>query len=330
LPQTEERPQVAEEDTLACSPTVLLTSPQVEKTDTPESKTPSLQPDELNFPKLPSGNHTPDRSLSQQNSPITLEKTHFVWRTKPVFAELATPQTTPSEDKGKGKQQVKNLDSAPVTRQGYRSGRLADDFWTALNPPHPPVAQRKTLQVIPILIADKPELPTQCLVDLKTHKPQPFAQVHIAELLAGIPWSEHRVRQHVVNEVAQTLYKKLVFTNPSANPLQTWSHGKWFSSWEEHQEGEYCCTLYACIKMQEHKIKPRKGQNFGWSTLPEEIRNQLQMHTSEAIESTNADKNQWHTLITKQEFTSIHPAPKAAITRSNRFAVLGEAATSTQ
>ena len=71
-----------------------------------------------------------------------------------------------------------------------------------MNIPHTPTSQKKTLRVIPILIKEK-EGTIDYLVNTKVTIPKPFVQVHIAELLAGVPWTETKVRQHVVNETAQ-------------------------------------------------------------------------------------------------------------------------------
>jgi hypothetical protein len=104
----------------------------------------------------------------------------------------------------------------------------------------------------------------EILVNRKMHSQPAIVQVHIAKLFAGIPWIETRVKTHIVNEVAQTLYKVLVFTNPANNPLQKWKQGRWFAIWEGEPEGDYTCTLYVSVYVQENKIKPQKGQNHGW------------------------------------------------------------------
>ena len=77
------------------------------------------------------------------------------------------------------------------------------------------------------------------LVDTKTSPPSAIIQVHIAEFLAGIPWTPLRARQHVVNEISQTLHKVLIFNNNLSNPFQKWQHGNWFACWGEDAEGEH-------------------------------------------------------------------------------------------
>lgn len=109
------------------------------------------------------------------------------------------------------------------------------------------------------------------LVNAKTEGNKAIIQVHIAEQLAGVPWTEARARQHVMNEVVQALYKVFVFTNPSANSLQMWKQGKWFARWEMEGEGDHICTLYVQIPAQEHKLKPRKGYVHSWFPIPLEI-----------------------------------------------------------
>ena len=115
---------------------------------------PDLQPNEMNFPQLTplqsSEPETPDRktktpihreeeSIQAERVPLQEAETTppiFVWRRKDTMEEQ---QTT------KGKETLKRPDSAPITRHGYRSGRLADDFWTTLNIPNTPHDIRKRL-----------------------------------------------------------------------------------------------------------------------------------------------------------------------------------------
>jgi len=271
-----------------------------------DSTVPSYQPDELNFPKLPTSTRmTASKETIQeqnQNSPEHTSPAQFVWRSKPIIRDMdgaVTPEPELRRDegsKGKGKQVNKPPDSAPLTRQGYRSGRLAEDFWAVLNIPNTPLSQRKTLRVIPILIRDRPDETRDYLVNTKQAASRSIALVHIAEQLAGIPWIESRARQHIVSEVAQALYKVLVFTNPSANPLQKWKQGKWFANWEGDPEGVYTCTLYVTVLAQENKIKPRKGHAHSWIRLPGDISNRVQLHSSNDIEAIEEDCLSWYKL----------------------------------
>ena len=162
-----------------------------------------------------------------------------------------------------------------------------------MNSPNTPQSPRKTLQVIPFLLTDHNRDSAEHLVDYKTTPHQPIAQVHIAELLAGIPWTKARTRQHVVNEVAQALHRVLIFTKQAPNPLQKWKHGCWFSSWEGDSEGEHTCTLYVSVHVQETKIKPRKGQNFGWRRVPTAIWERINLHNPDKIEDSEAERAQW-------------------------------------
>lgn len=256
-------------------------SPTLEK-EVVEANTPvALQPDNENFPKLPSSLRKTDSTEPQQDQQQQVNTTpvaaQFVWTKKPKATESPSQmQHKEGGDKGKGKQVSKHTDSAPITRQGYRSSRLADDFWVALNPPLTPTSQKKTIRVIPILIKEGKDGTTDYLVNLKTAAPRSIAQVHIAELLAGVSWTEARVRQHVVNEVAQTLYKVLVFTNPSSNPLQRWKQGKWFACWEGELD-------------RENKIKPKRGHTCGWFRVPLEIRDRIQLHLAKGLEAITED-----------------------------------------
>lgn len=191
------------------------------------------------------------------------------------------------------------------------------------------MTHRKTLRAIPLLTVERKDNAMEYLVDLKTNQPQPLAKVHIAEQLAGIPWTATRVRQHIVNEVAQALYKVFVFTNPSLNPLQRWKHGKWFARWEGDKEGDQTCTLYVCLKVQEQKLKPKKGHNVGWQKLPDDVRDRIQSHIEDTIEtfadedlfwSKPAKKTQHPPSASTQLTTTVHP---------NRFSILSEADTNT-
>jgi hypothetical protein len=251
-----------------------------------------------------------------------------IWIRISVFPYSGEKVGSHKEDIGKGKQQNKSADSTPITRQGYRSGRLADDFWVALNLPHTPSTNRKTLRVCPIIVTNRKDNGMEYLRDMETNPPQPVAHVHIAELLAGIPWTETRVRQHIVSEVAQALYKAFVFTNPSLNPLQKWRHGKWFVSWEEEAEGDQICTLHVGIQVQENKLKPRKGQQHGWSISPDDLRDRLQAHNTDTIETLEDNLHIWHKTPSKQH-TATTSTQEASIAHPNRFSILRERSTHT-
>lgn len=120
---------------------------------------PTFLPDDVHFPRLQTPmRHSPsDKGREGLNSPSAQppmppvrEKsgtTAFVWGPKPVKERVSQPDETQT-DKGKSKSRpstTKAMESAPITRQGYRSGRLAEDFWSALGIPSPPSAPRKTL-----------------------------------------------------------------------------------------------------------------------------------------------------------------------------------------
>jgi hypothetical protein len=212
---------------------------------------PDLQPNDKNFPQLSSPgtvHKSPPRTTNSQQ-PSTPQT--FIWRQKP-------PNLASSVDKGKEKC---NSDSAPLTRQGYRSGRLADDFWDVLNIPGTPSSQRKKLRVIPFLT--KNFTYSKFLADSSKQPSSPITVVHIAEVLAGVPWSEIRARGHIVNETAQTLHKVLIFNNQHNTPFQKWDQGHWFSQWTTTEEGENLCTVYVHIAAPENKIRIRKGRNLG-------------------------------------------------------------------
>ena len=153
-------------------------------------------------------------SPSPSGSAAFIEQPHLIWRFKPATQEEQSLKK--EHDKGKSSH-GKIPESTPITRQGYRTSRLAEDFWLALQTPNTPISARKTLQVIPLLIKDRE--PLEYLVSSKRQQLQPLAQVHIVELLACIPWAEHSAKQHVVSEVAQALHKIFVFTTKIPSPL---------------------------------------------------------------------------------------------------------------
>ena len=285
---------------------------------------PGLHTNELNFPKLPSAKRTTTQEAElghTPNVPVNVDSPpHFVWRSKPPTIQ---PEETDPAEETKGKAVAKATNSTPITRQGYKTRRLADDFWSTLNPPNARKSARKTLQVIPFLLTNHNRESAEYLVDNKNAPHQPIAHVHIAELLAGLPWTESRTRQHVVNEVAQALNKVLIFTSKVPNPLQKWKHGCWFACWEGDSEGDHICTLYVIVQVQETKLKPRKGQNFGWRRVPNKIWERIHLHSSDIIEDSEAERTQWQQMIGSPHRHSIKPTISAG-SSPNRFSVLSE------
>jgi hypothetical protein len=276
---------------------------------------PTFLPDDFHFPRLQTPRrYSPGHSTGRKeghnspaprlHTPHPLEQTPtpaFVWGPKPVQEEELR---TEEAQTGKGKVKLKPsaskvLDLGPITRQGYRTGRLAEDFWTALGLPNLPASTRKTLQVIPFLIKNPLSKHAEYLVDCKTSPPSAITQVHIAELLAGIPWTSSRARLHVVNEISQALHKILIFNNNMSNPFQTWQQGKWFASWGEEADGDNTCTIFVCVTVTDQKVKPRKGQNSRWQHVLEEIRTRLTNHTEDKIAPIH-DHQQWLHMAGKQ------------------------------
>jgi hypothetical protein len=275
----------------------------------PDPHPPELQPNDENFPQL---NSPGPGAKSPTPSPITQQPATpqtFIWRQKPAAA-------TTSESKGKEKAKV---ESTPITRQGYRSGRLADDFWEVLNIPGTPSSQKRKLRVIPFLTKNFSH--TEYLVDNSKHPYSNITTVHIAEVLAGIPWSLLRVKQHIVNETAQALHKVLMFNNQHNTPFQTWDQGLWFSQWEKLPDGEHVCTLYVSIAAPESKIKIRKGRKIGWRAIPESIKTALTSTQTDTIQEVAELKPQWQIMTGKRDF--LHTRQQAPTpTESNPFSVL--------
>lgn len=270
----------------------------------------TLLPDDINFPRLPSParrlSSPPSRagspSASQVHTPPTFEITPiFVWRNKPPNEEIrhiVEPQT--DKGKSKAKPNIPRIpDSTPITRQGYRTGRLTEDFWGALGIPNTPPFTRKTLQAIPVLTKEQLTEHAEYLVDQKTDLHSPVVQVWVAEQLAGIPWTPARARQHVVNEISQALHKVLIFNNNLSNPFQKWDQGRWFGGWTEDSEGEHTCTLFVSVAVLESKVKPRKGHNYKWRPVPVTLREQIIAHTPDTIASTEDRHRQWFQMTGK-------------------------------
>lgn len=186
--------------------------------------------------------------------------------------------------------------------------------------PNTPQAKPKRLQIIPFLTKDRQSEKAEYLVDKSRHPNTTIAQVQVAELLAGIPWTQSRARQHVVDEVSQALHKFLIFNNNLSNPFQTSSQGCWFSHWSQQPE-ENICTLFVCVAVQEHKIKPRKGRSFGWRRVPTNIKELLQLHMTEDIHDT-PEHNQWHQMT--GDAPEVRPTPQDTPATTNRFSVLVE------
>ena len=247
-----------------------------------DSKSNTFLPDDINFPKL----QTPTPPQRRQSEPT---EPQFVWR-----AQQPSPTHKSQTDgsKGKGKQP----DSTPITRQGYRTGRLAEDFWSTLGTPNTPSANSKKLKVIPFLTKNRHTDQAEYLVDGRGPTFGAIAHVQIAEVLAGIPWTQARARQHVVDEVSQTLHKLLIFNNNISNPFQRWNQGHWYAQWGQGLEGESVCTLYVSVDVLEQKIKPRKGNNLGWRKEPVEVSRLRTLPPTEDIHAVEPDSTLWQKM----------------------------------
>lgn len=305
-------PQVIE---LTATPTTPPERTTTLEPEPPNNTNPQLTPNDINFPRLLSPPPKETFDSQEPDLPEPERTPVFVWRKNPDPAEAS--QTQPAN---KSKKPIVTA-SAPLTRQGYRSGRLADDFWTTLSMPNTPHSKPKRLQVIPFLIKDRQSEHAEYLVDKSRHPNNTIAQIQIAELLAGIPWTQTRARQHVVDEVSQSLHKFLIFNNNLSSPFKSWSQGRWFAQWSLQQEGENICTLFVCVAVQENKIKPRKGRTFGWRRVPTITRELLTAHNTEDIHDTSA-QGLWHQMT--GDTPESHTAPQTSNVTPNRFSVLAE------
>jgi hypothetical protein len=310
-------------DTPSIATAVLEVQPeQTIATDTilePEQETePSL--DEINFPHLPSPSVKPcSRTPISPSTPVL--RTAFVWCPKPTEDLQANTK--------KGKEKVKtqkNMESTPITRQGYRTGRLAEDFWTAVSMPNTPHGRMKKLRVIPILTKGTEQ--KTYLVEKKPHSFAPIAITHVAEQLAGLPWTPLRAKQHVVNELSQSLHKVFIFGNNVHNPIQKWTQGQWYVEWTAPTEGENHCTLYVSIMVTEQRGEIRKGRNLEWRTTPAAIREMFCGQQSEDIQELEITSGQWKELIGSTLASTSTPTQSSAEVSPNPFSVLSEEETS--
>ena len=244
----------------------------------------TLKPDDINFPKLKTLSPTQHRQHESDPSARSTES-QFVWKSQHIAASIPKSEGV----KGKGKLP----DSTPITRQGYRTGRLAEDFWTNLGMPNTPPATAKKLRVIPFLTKNRLTNQAEYLVDNLGPAFGVIAHVHIAEVLAGIPWTQTRARQHVVDEVAQALHKLLIFNNNMSNPFQRWNQGQWYAQWGQGTEGESICTLYVSIDVPEQKVKPRKGHTMSWRREPRDVSILRTSQGTEDIQPVASDNTVW-------------------------------------
>ena len=278
-----------------------------------------LTPDDINFPKL----HTPTsgtRTLPAQHNtePDSKSKdSQFVWKPQHVANLISKSHTAHG---GKGKDKL--LESTPLTRQGYRSGRLAEDFWTAIGVPNTPATNSKMLRVIPFLTKNRQTSQAEYLVDKRCKPFGPIAYVHIAEVLAGIPWTSSRAKLHVVNEVSLAMHKILIFNNNFSNPFQRWNQGQWYAQWTYGTEGESVCTLYVSIDVLEQKVKPRKGNNMGWRKEPMEVSTIRASQLIEDIHLIEAEQTLWQSMAGL--LPTLKATDQAPPESHNRFATLLE------
>lgn len=279
-------------------------SPSTETTRTPslkdkaaaeqeEIKIDPLQPNDINFPKLSSPTPVKRQLTPRQEPevPNVSKEPHFVWKSQHVA--MPGPKAHMAEG---GKSKDKPLDSTPLTRQGYRTGRLAEDFWSALGMPNTPATNHKMLRVIPFLTKNRHLDKAEYLADRRGHSFGAIAHVQISEIFAGIPWTQSRARQHVVDKVSQVLHKILIFNNNLSNPFQKWAQGSWYAQWGPGAEGEYICTLYVSIDVPEQKVKPRKSHSMSWRKKPEEVSIARMLPVTEDIQPIATDLTTWQTM----------------------------------
>ena len=299
---------IATPETRQTTPQCPQTPLATQRKDKGKEVVPELLPNDTNFPQLSSPGNSSAPTTQQPETP-----SGFVWRRK--LDQL------PDKDKCK---QTPNTESAPITRQGYRSGRLADDFWEVLEVPDTPLTPKKKLRVIPFISKNLSQ--EEYLIDKSKKTFKTITVVHIAELLGGVPWSTERVRNHIVSEVGQALHKVLIFNNQHTTPIHQWEQGSWYSQWTASPEGEHICTIYVNIAVPESKIKPRKGRAFGWRTIPSVIQEALAQPRTELIQDVANLGTHWQAMTGHQVPPPSFDTPTP--TAGNPFSVLGEEETS--
>lgn len=89
--------------------------------------------------------------------------------------------------------------------------------------PNTPSANPKMLRVIPFLTKNRHSEQPEYLVDRRGQTFGAISHVHIAEVLAGIPWTTGRAQQHIVIEVSEALHKLLIFNNTRQTPSKSGS-----------------------------------------------------------------------------------------------------------
>ena len=132
-----------------------------------------LTPDDINFPKLqtPTSGTKKTPVVKQNDAVNKSEEPQFVWKAQQV-AKL-----TPKKHMVESGRRDRFAESTPLTRHWYRSGRMAEDFWTAIGMPNTPTANPKMLRVIPFLTKNCQTDKAAYLVDKKVN---PLVQLHMS------------------------------------------------------------------------------------------------------------------------------------------------------
>lgn len=160
------------------------------------------------------------------------------------------------------------------------------------------------------------------LVD-NSHQPHTsITTIHITEILAGIPWTTQRARQHIVNEIAQGLLKVLIFNNPHNTPFQKWSQGRWHAHWTPTADGEQLCTIFVTIAPPENKIKIRKGKQLKWKPSPPSIMELLTCETSETIQVVGEHISAWSEMTGLHQEGSSHPPQNHTTAAKKSFSAM--------
>ena len=149
---------------------------------------PELHTNDQIFPKLPSSKKkVADDTPDPLTSPVTQtldSPNHFIWRSKPLTMQ---PEVQEGGGEIKGKAIAKSADLTPITRQGYRSRRLADNFWSTLNPHNTPTSPARLYKSSPSYLQTTIENRRNTWWITKAHHTSPLLMCTSHNCLLGYP-----------------------------------------------------------------------------------------------------------------------------------------------
>lgn len=94
--------------------------------------------------------------------------------------------------------------------------------------------------------------------------------------------------------------------------------------WEGELDKDHTRTLYVSMLIQESKVKPRKGKDFGWRKVPQSLQHQVTTHTIDLIVDIEDDRAAWQQMAgvrNKDPNTNLRTTESA---KQSRFVALSE------